>query len=648
MNNTDKLDFIRIASACPQVVVADVMENVRTIATLCHQIEADCSPSIITFPELCISGYTCEEMFNQQALYENVETALERLIDETSNCSALIAVGLPLIYNSRRYNVAALFRKGRLMGIVPKTYLPNSAEFYEARYFESGSSLGKEPIKIKYAGQECLLGALQIFDLGRAHIGVEICQDLWVPISPSSYAALNGANVILNLSASNEVCGKNDYRKALLTSTSSRLHIAYIYTSSGYGESSDDLVWGGSCMIYEDGQLLCENTRFDRNATWIVADVDLAGLESARIHSSNYSLEGNWPETNRVYQHIDCGQSTSTDFRNKLFRPIEQHPFFPGGIEQIKAQCREAFNIQVTGLMTRLEHIHCSKCVLGISGGLDSTLALLVCCEAFDRLGIERKGILAVTMPCFGTSNRTHDNANSLMKELGVSCKEIDIAHAVKVHLKDIGHPEDLHDAAYENAQARERTQILMDLANSIGGIVVGTGDLSELALGWCTYNGDHMSMYGVNAGVPKTLVREITRWRAESLECKDTITDIIDTPVSPELVPGEQITEDLVGPYELHDYFLWHFFDGDSPKKIFFYSLHAFQKTYSPQTILKWLKVFYKRFFSQQFKRSCLPNGPKVCKVSLSPRGDWRMSTDTSSKLWMEELNTIETTINK
>lgn len=620
--------------------MADVAENVKRISELCAEIEAECQPAVITFPELSLSGYSCEEMFNQQSLCRSVEEGLEKLIKETSDRKCLIAVGLPLIYNSRRYNAAAIIKGGKLMGIIPKTYLPNSKEFYEARYFESASLLPKEGVDIEYASQRCHLGTRQLFDLGKACIGVELCEDLWVPIPPSSYAVLSGANLILNLSASNEVAGKHEIRKTLLSACSARLHCAYVYASSSYGESSDDLVWGGSSMIYEDGALLSENQRFDKKANWIVSDIDLDALQSARLKSSTF-YASEQKELN--YTHIDCGEAPQPDFEKKLYREPDRHPFFPGGTEQIDSQCREVFEIQVRGLMGRLEHIGCRKAVIGVSGGLDSTLALLVCCEAFDRIGIDRKGIIAVTMPCFGTSERTHSNALSLMEELGVSLREIDIAAACELHFKDLGLDSQRHDSAYENSQARERTQILMDLANSEGGIVIGTGDLSELALGWCTYNGDHMSMYGVNVGVPKTLIREITRQQAQKLSCKDILLDIIDTPVSPELIPGAQMTEDLVGPYELHDFFLWHFFAGTSPRNIWLYACKAFEGVYEAETVLKWLKIFYKRFFSQQFKRSCLPNGPKTCRVSLSPRGDWRMSTDTVPRLWLKELEEIK-----
>ena len=642
----DNYGFIRLAAACPQIRTADIKSNIDTILQTIKLIENKCHPSVITFPELCVSGYTCEEMFNQNTLIEAVEKGIETLLKASNDFESLVCVGLPFIYNNRRYNASAIIRKGKLLGIVPKVYLPNSGEFYEARYFESGARLGVHCPEVCFAGQTCHFGVLQLFDMGKACISVEICQDLWVPIPPCSYAALNGANVILNLSASNETEGKNEYRKTLLSSTSARLHAAYVYASTGYGESSDDLVWGGSSMIYEDGAILAENSRFDKSSDWIVSDINLNTLAHNRAKSSNFTIEESiWHNGVEIgtYLHVNCGEPVDTDFQENLYRPIERHPFFPGGPDTIKSQCREVFNIQVTGLMTRLEHINCRKTIIGVSGGLDSTLALLVCCEAFDRLKLAREGIIAVTMPCFGTSERTHDNAEALMRSLKVSIREINISNACLQHMEDIGIDPDVHNVAYENAQARERTQVLMDIANNEGGIVVGTGDLSELALGWCTYNGDHMSMYGVNAGVPKTLIKEIVRMKAEELSVSDILLDIIDTPVSPELTPESQPTEDIVGPYELHDFFLWHFFDGNTPKTIFLLAKESFKDLYEEETILKWLKLFYKRFFSSQFKRSCLPNGPKTCKVNLSPRGDWRMSTDTMASEWIEELKEIE-----
>lgn len=646
----DNLGLVRVAAACPEVAIADIDTNISRMADMCRDIDTKCRPSIITFPELSVTGYSCEEMFNQQVLYDNVENGVSRFLELTADIDALIAIGLPVNYNSRRYNVAAIIRKGRILGMVPKIYLPGNNEFYEGRYFESGAQLGSALKDMHYAGCDFKLGVLQIFDMGKARIGIEVCQDLWVPIPPCSYAALSGANVILNLSASNEVLGKQDYRKTLLSSTSSRLHVAYVYSSSGYGESSDDLVWAGSSLIYENGELLCENDRFRTASSEIVADIDLDEIEQSRLKYVNFSRDGQawadaWPFDGNAgtYTHVPCGECVDTDFERSFYRKLDKNPFLPGGIEARASQCRECFNIQVAGLITRLRHIHCQKSIIGVSGGLDSTLALLVTCEAFDRIGLPRHNIIAVTMPCFGTSERTYNNANDLMKELGVTLRDIDIANACTLHMQDIGLDPDVHNTAYENSQARERTQILMDIANAEGGIVIGTGDLSELALGWCTYNGDHMSMYGVNAGVPKTLIREIVRWRSETLSCKDTLVDILDTPVSPELVPGAQMTEDIVGPYELHDFFLWHFFESKSPAKIFFLASKAFSGDYSKEFIYKWLKVFYRRFFSQQFKRSCLPNGPKVCEVSLSPRGDWRMSTDTVPTVWMNELDKIK-----
>ena len=479
-------------------------------------------------------------------------------------------------------------------------------------------------------------------------IGVEICQDLWVPVPPSSYAALAGANVILNLSASNEALCKHDYRKSLVSATSARLNAAYVYSSSGYGESTTDLVWAGSSLIYENGSLLAENERFSRESTVIYSDIDLQKLDTMRAKDPNF-LDLFGEGRGNGFTTVDAGNPPDTDFDSLLLRDIEAHPFVPGGNpEALAARCREILDIQVLGLCTRLEHIGCKTAVIGISGGLDSTLALLVTVLAFDKLGWSRSRIIGVTMPGFGTTGRTRSNADRLMERLGISSRVVSIVESATQHLKDIGHDLEVHDTTYENAQARERTQILMDVAGETGGIVVGTGDLSELALGWCTYNGDHMSMYGVNASVPKTLVRTLVRFAADSHfgDCQEVLYDIVDTPISPELLPAAkdgsilQVTEDLVGPYELHDFFLYHAMRfGCQPRKILMMAGKAFSGVYDNATIAKWLKVFFKRFFSQQFKRSCMPDGPKVGSVSLSPRGDWRMPSDALSGLWTDNI---------
>lgn len=630
--------FIRVAACSPLIRPAAVAQNCNNILQECR-LASEKAAEIIVFPELCLSGYSCEDLFNQASLYSSCEKALEEILQASKDFSSLIFVGLPVAFRGRRYNCAAALRKGRLLGMVPKTYLPNNGEFYEGRYFESAENLEGKCFEISIAGQSCPFGTSLLFNIGQARVGVEICQDLWVPLPPCTFACLAGANVMVNLSASNEIALKQQERQTLLSCTSSRLHCGYIYCSSTWGESSDDLVWAGCNQIWEDGQLLAQQERFLMESAHILADIDLQAIEQSRLRYVNFaSSQIKVPE----FKTIDCGPSTAQGCPQELLRKLEQHPFFPGSKAEIESCCREVFNIQVNGLAGRLHHIGCRRCVIGISGGLDSSLALLVCCEAFDRLGIDRKNIVAVTMPCFGTSKRTHSNALELMDKLGVQAREINIARSVELHLQDIGHDISKHDVCFENAQARERTQVLMDLANDCGGIVVGTGDLSENALGWCTFNGDQMSMYNVNAGVPKTLVREITRWRARILGLETLLGDIIDTPVSPELIPGAQLTEDLVGPYELHDFFLWYFFHGLSPSHIFSYALTAFGQKYSSKVILHWLKSFYKRFFASQFKRSSMPNGPKTCKVGLSPRGDWRMPSDACRNLWEDELNSL------
>lgn len=639
------LGLFRVAAVTPTVRIADPAGNAENIIRLSIESARKYNPSVVVFPELSVTGYTCEDLFAQQVLIEGAEKAVEKICSGTSELEQIIIVGCPIMVGARLYNTAVVMRRGHILGIVPKTYIPGSEEFYEKRHFESGSRLGATLQNICYASQECSIGAMQLFKCGETTFGIEICQDLWVPIPPSTYASLGGAQVIFNLSASNELTGKQESRRRLVQATSARLLTAYVYCCCGNGESTDDLVWGGSSLIYENGWKLAENELFQDGDSVIVADIDRAKIRESRGRSSTYKLLGEFgPDKNfngSAYKIVDCGESVDTPFDEKLYREIDPHPFVPAGDAELEQRCREVFDIQCAGLRSRLQAIGCSKCVIGISGGLDSTLALLVCAEVFRKMGLDPKGIHAVTMPCFGTSDRTHNNAWALMEELGVSYSEINIANAVNQHFKDIGQDPEKHDAAYENSQARERTQVLMDLANKVGGIVVGTGDLSELALGWCTYNGDHMSMYGVNAGVPKTLVKEIVRWKASLCDEKtrETLLDICDTPISPELVPGAQITEDIVGPYELHDFFLKHIREGESPRKILLYACNAFDGVYDKDTILKWLRTFIRRFFSQQFKRSCMPNGPKVGSVSLSPRGDWRMSTESKPDLWLADL---------
>ena len=631
--------FVRVAAVTPRVYLADTVRNSAEIIRLAEEA-ASKEVSIVVFPELCTTGYSCADLFGQKKLLEGAEKAVADIAGAGLPSGLLIAVGAPVFCSGRLYNCAVLIKGGRILGLVPKIYLPNSAEFYEMRWFESGATVDKE---IVYAGQSTRLSARQLFAVGKAVVGVEICQDLWVPVPPCSHAALAGANIIVNLSASNESLLKNDYRKMLVSSTSARLDAAYVYCSCGYGESTTDLVWAGSSVIYECGVLLAENERFKMESSAIYADVDVERLDTIRAKSPNF--RDALSRRSDTFSVVQAGEACATDFGKTLLRRLETHPFVPSG-EALKDRCKEILSIQVLGLCTRLEHIGCKKAVIGISGGLDSTLALLVTVLAFDKLGIDRKGIVGITMPGFGTTGRTKGNAEILMEKLGITSKEISIVPSVTQHLSDIGHPLESHDTTYENAQARERTQILMDVAGQEGGIVVGTGDLSELALGWCTYNGDHMAMYGVNASVPKTLVRALVTFAASEHfgGAQDVLSDIIDTPISPELLPAAsdgtilQVTEDVVGPYELHDFFLYNIMRwGFTPDKVLFLACKAFENAYSEQVITKWLKVFCKRFFSQQFKRSCLPDGPKVGSVSLSPRGDWRMPSDAYANLWLE-----------
>ena len=629
--------FIRVAAVTPRVYLADTRKNAAEIIRLAAEA-ADGGASVVVFPELCTTGYSCADLFSQTKLLEGAEKAVEEIASAAIHSGVLVLVGAPVRCAGRLYNCAVAIKGGKILGIVPKTYLPNAAEFYEARWFESGAAVDRQ---IGYAGQSARLCARQLFSVGKAVVGVEICQDLWVPVPPSSYAAVAGANIIANLSASNESILKHEYRKMLVSSTSARLNAGYIYASCGYGESTSDLVWAGSSLIYENGALQAENERFSRESSIIYADIDVERLDTVRAKNPNF--RDALGERNFTVQ--DGGEAFPTDFGKKLYKAVDAHPFVPSG-DELGERCREILSIQVTGLCNRLEHIGCKKAVVGISGGLDSTLALLVTALAFDRLGLDRKGIIGITMPGFGTSSRTKSNADVLMEKLGVESREVSIVPSVTRHLEDIGHPLDKLDTTYENAQARERTQILMDIAGQEGGIVIGTGDLSELALGWCTYNGDHMSMYGVNASVPKTLVRTLVAFAASQHfdGAQDVLSDIIDTPISPELLPAAsdgtilQVTEDVVGPYELHDFFLYNVMRwGFSPEKVLFLASKAFEGKYDAATVSKWLRVFYKRFFSQQFKRSCLPDGPKVGSVSLSPRGDWRMPSDALSTLWTD-----------
>lgn len=629
--------YIRVAAAMPEVHVADTEANAKEAVSLVNTIWKEKEASIIVFPELSVTGYTCADLFGRPGLSERAEDAVASIVAQTAGLPVLLALGAPVPYAGRLFNCAIIARGGKILGIVPKTYLPGNDEFYEPRWFESARILGKELIMMDYASQRVPFGTAQLFVLGGIELGVELCQDLWVPVPPCTAAALAGAKIILNLSASNEVLMKQQYRRQLVGTTAAKLHAGYVYCSSGYGESTQDLVWTGSSMIYESGTRLAENERFQTSSCYIAADIDTERLTSGRLKDASYRCEEMMIPH---YQRVDAGSLPVHRFKGGLMHHVEPHPFVPDiAAEDYDLRCREIIDIQVAGLRTRLDHIGCRSAVIGVSGGLDSTLALLVTALAFDSLGLPRTGITGITMPGLGTTRRTHDNSLELMRLLGISSSEIDICAATRQHFADIGQDESVHDVTYENSQARERTQILMDMANKLGGIVIGTGDLSELALGWCTYNGDHMSMYAVNSSIPKTLVRTLVIWASCNRfgdEVRDVLLDIADTPISPELTPADsegriaQKTEDLVGPYELHDFFLFNCLRyGFGKEKILFLAKQAFSGTYSDETIERWLDVFMRRFVRQQFKRSCLPDGPKVGSVALSPRGDWRMPTD-------------------
>lgn len=623
----------------PRVYVADCRRNSQQIISLASELDSK-GVWVAAFPELSVTGYTCADLFSSHPLLEQAEKACGQIVLSSRELNAALVFGAPVAFRGRLFNCAVVCRRGKILGIVPKTYLAGNAEFYEPRWFESARVLEGRIERISYAGQECDFGTRLLFCMGELKFGVEICQDLWSPLPPSTYAALQGAQLIVNLSASNEILLKHEYRKSLVSATSSRLFCAYLYCSSGYGESTQDLVWAGSSLISEYGTILAESERFRLEAQSICADIDIQKLDNLRIKEHSFRAEGGTAD----FKLIDAGDKVDTDFGELFLRRVEPRPFVPqGDPKALESRCSEILSSQVIALATRLEQIRCRKAVIGISGGLDSTLALLVTTLAFDRLGIPRSNIIGVTMPGFGTTVRTHNNSTALMELMGIDSREVSIVEATRKHFRDIGQDESVHDLTYENSQARERTQILMDISCKEGGIVIGTGDLSELALGWCTYNADHMSMYGVNVSIPKTLVRTLVVWAAKNRfgseeKVSEVLLDIADTPISPELLPADdkgqiaQKTEDLVGPYELHDFFLYNYFRfGFSPDKILFLALKAFRDEWDEETIRKWLSVFFRRFFTQQFKRSCLPDGPKVGSVSLSPRGDWRMPSDIS-----------------
>ena len=637
--------FVKVAAAVPLVQVADCFYNIEKIEGLMRQA-SEKGVQIIAFPELSVTGYTCLDLFAQQTLLDGAEAALLQLVSNTADLDILTIVGVPLRTENRLINAAVVFQKGAIRGVVPKTYLPNYKEFQEQRWFTSATELRESTISI--GKEEYPMGSHLLFRSGRLTAGIEICEDLWVPVPPSSLLTMEGANIIFNLSASNELIGKHAYLRSLICQQSARCMAGYVYASSGFGESSTDLVFAGNGIIAENGNLLAESPRFTMEEQLVISEIDIETLQNDRQVNTSF-MYGTSGLPKEKAQVVDFQVRIPDGF--SLTRPVDPHPFTPSG-EALKERCEEIFHIPVAGLAKRLVHAHAQTAVVGISGGLDSTLALLVTVMTFDALKMPRGQIIGITMPGFGTTDRTYTNACDLIRSLGVTLKEIPIKEACLQHFRDIDHDPSVHDVTYENSQARERTQLLMDVANQKNGLVIGTGDLSELALGWATYNGDHMSMYGENGSIPKTLVKYLVEWVANHKvddASRLTLLDIVDTPISPELIPADengnikQKTEDLVGPYELHDFFLYHFLRfGSYPSKIYFLAQKAFAGIYDTATVKKWLYTFFRRFFQQQFKRSCLPDGPKVGSVSLSPRGDWRMPSDAVSRLWLEEIERI------
>lgn len=635
-----KQGFIKVAAVTPKIKVADPVYNAGVICERMEEAYA-AGAKIIVFPELCLTGYTCGDLFLQQLLLEEAGAQLLLVADATRDKDALVTVGLPMEREGRLYNVAAVLWNGEILGLVPKANIPSYAEFYEGRHFCEGN---REPVAFELRGRKIPFGTNILFrceNVRELTVGCEICEDLWVANSPATDHALMGATVIANLSASNETVGKDEYRELLVKSASARLICGYIYTSAGEGESTQDLVFGGHNLIAENGTILAQVKRF--TCETLYADIDVQRILSDRRRMGTF---GTAPKENYAVVPFRL-----TVEETKLKRTFSCMPFVPAEEEKRNARCEEILSIQSYGLKKRYEQTGLSNAIVGISGGLDSTLTLLVTVRAFDLLGLERKGITAVTMPCFGTTDRTYDNACRMAEVLGVTLEKIDIKEAVNIHFRDIGQDPDRHDVVYENGQARERTQVLMDMANRLNGLVIGTGDMSELALGWATYNGDHMSMYGVNGGVPKTLVRHLVQYYSDTCgvrELSEVLEDVLNTPVSPELLPpvdGEiaQRTEDIVGPYELHDFFLYYMLRcGFPPAKVYRVAKIAFKGLYDEETVLKWLKVFYRRFFGQQYKRSCLPDGPKVGSVAISPRGDLRMPSDASASLWLAEAEKL------
>lgn len=644
--------FIKVAAVTPDILVGDVDYNTQQIIAGMQTAHSE-KAKLVVFPELCLTGYTCNDLFLQNTLLDGVFCGIQKICTASAGMDMAVVIGFPFFLRNSLYNVAAVIFEGSILGIVPKQHIPNYSEFYEGRHF-SKPPIGFETIQIEALGEtgkDILFGTNLLFqadNLTGFVLGIDICEDLWMPVPPSCNHALAGATIIANLSASDETTGKDIYRRELVSNQSARLISGYIYADAGEGESSTDLVFAGHNLIAENGTMLAESERFHNGI--ICSEIDLQKLISERRRMNTFASLS--PQESGYHTvSFTFGELAKTS----LTRKFPQTPFVPQNKADRDRRCDEILHIQAMGLKKRLAHTHCTSAVIGISGGLDSTLALLVTAKAFDMLGIDRSGILAVTMPCFGTTDRTYQNACELTKILGATLKEVPIHDAVNLHFRDIGHDSSVHDVTYENAQARQRTLILMNLANQSNGMVIGTGDMSELALGWATYNGDHMSMYGVNCSVPKTLVRYLVLYYAETTkEAKlhDILLDILDTPVSPELLPPKdgkisQKTEDIVGPYELHDFYLYYLMRfGYSPSKIFRMAVYTFDGIYDEKTIYKWLRTFYWRFFAQQFKRSCLPDGPKVGSVALSPRGDWRMPSDASVNLWLKELDKLEETL--
>lgn len=641
--------FSRVAAASPELRVADCEFNANKIIEVIEQADKQ-QVEYLVLPELCITGYTCADLFMQHRLLDSALEALLAIAARTAELSMVVIAGLPIDIRGRLYNCAAVIQSGSILGIVPKTCIPGYSEFYEPRWFAGAEEL--ETTELRIGGAAVPVGSDLMFVCGENSnlvFGVEICEDLWVPVPPSSRLAQAGAVLLFNPSASNELVGKADYRRQLVSGQSASCVAGYVYAGCNTGESTTDVVFGGHSLIAENGVLLAESDRFTHESRITIADIDIPRLQYSRMAMGTFRGGRGGGD----YREISFANPVlRNDSSRELAREVAASPFVPGNPLKRDERCQEILSIQTSGLMKRIRHIGIKQAVIGISGGLDSTLALLVAVRAMERLGRPASDVLAVTMPGFGTTNRTYDNAVGLIKALGASMMVVDIKAACLQHFADIGHDKDVHDLTYENVQARERTQILMDLANKNGGIVIGTGDLSELALGWCTYNGDHMSMYGVNSGIPKTLIKYVVQWYADH-EADETASkylyDIIDTGISPELLPpspdGEiaQLTEDILGPYDVHDFYLYYMLrTGAPPAKILYLAQHAFGDRFPREQLVKWMRVFYSRFFTQQFKRSCLPDGPKVGTVSLSPRGDWRMPSDASASLWLREVEEL------